>query len=89
MAAEAWLEVTKDSAAGLASVWRSVASELPQGWELGGVTYQGPDHDGPWVAFLYEVESAEVRGPEGLGSDPEAALTDLSLKLPELRDPAD
>jgi hypothetical protein len=65
----------------LKDLWLAVAAELPQGWELGGVTYHGPDHDGPWVAFLFWVERMETGGPEGIGLTAEQALENLRTEL--------
>lgn len=71
------MEVEDGRFGALEALWVSTSLELPRGWELGGITYHGPQHQGPWVAFLYHVASAEVLGPEGIGPTPEVALTDL------------
>jgi len=50
---------------------------LPGGFELLGVTYHGPDHPGPWIAFAERKVAEDSEMCEGIGSSPDEALTSL------------
>lgn len=73
--------MASESQTDLASVWRAVAASVPQPWELGGVTYHGPDHPGPWIAFVFDAADGTAGGPEGMGSTAVEALRNLAAKL--------
>jgi hypothetical protein len=65
----------------LEQVWREVAAAIPEPWELGGVTYHGPSHPGPWIAFVFNRAQGATGGPEGVGSTAVAALRDLRARI--------
>jgi hypothetical protein len=65
----------------LEAAWRRTAELVPEGWELAGVTYHGPAHSGPWIAFLYSLSHRDARGPEGVGPTAIAALESLREAL--------
>jgi hypothetical protein len=62
----------------LAAAWRDAQTHLPDGIELGGVVYHGPERvpGTEWVAFACDATGGTV-GPEGAASDPMEALDDL------------
>lgn len=60
--------------------WRATAA-VPAGWELGGVTFHGPGHPGPWIAFLFQPAKGKTGGPEGSGTNAVEALEDLRKAL--------
>lgn len=64
----------------LAAAWAQATTQLSEGWEIGGIAYHGPDHPGPWVAFLLSDEGL-VAGPEGSGATPFEALAALILAI--------
>jgi hypothetical protein len=66
----------------LLSAWRDAERQLPNGIELGGVVYHGPDRmpGTEWIAFALNSEG-QVIGPEGAGADPVAALAALTQAM--------
>jgi hypothetical protein len=66
----------------LARAWRDAERHLPNGIELGGVVYHGPDRvpGTEWIAFALNAEG-EAIGPEGAGAEPVAALAALTQAL--------
>lgn len=63
----------------LRTAWELAGRVVPAPWQLGGVTYHGPQHPGPWIAFLVDAHG-NVGGPEGEGVTAEDALEDLARK---------
>jgi hypothetical protein len=63
--------------AGLEALWRSTQDALPGGFELLGVTYHGPDHPGPWIAFAERQLPGDTETCEGVGESPDEALASL------------
>ena len=64
----------------LESTWTRVSQALAPRWQVGGVTYHGPEASHRWVAFLVD-DSGFPGGPEGRGTSAIAALDDLLAKV--------
>jgi hypothetical protein len=45
----------------------ALSAEIPEPYELAGVTYHGPEAHQEWVAFLVNNEEGRAGGPGGLG----------------------
>jgi hypothetical protein len=62
----------------LLKAWRDTELSLPDGIELTGVVYDGPERipGTEWIAFACDLDGKPV-GPEGVGSDPVSALRRL------------
>ena len=61
----------------LEDLWRVTLDTLPTGFELRGVVYHGPDHDGPWIAFAEHTGGDGSETCEGIGQSPGEALASL------------
>lgn len=66
----------------LAHAFAELSRQVPEPWELTGVTYHGRDRG--WVAFVYNNATYEF-GPEGVGGTAFEALADLRPQLSELQ----
>lgn len=73
----------------LRAAWATVASEVPEPFELSGVTFHGSEDPPRWVAFVYSEDLRQF-AEEGVGSSPIDALLDLrdALRLARDRGPA-
>ena len=61
----------------LEALWQSTLDSLPGDFELMGVTYHGPDHPGPWIAFAERQLPGDTEACEGIGQSPDEALASL------------
>lgn len=68
----------------LREAFMALASQVPEPYELAGVTYHGPEAGCEWIAFLLDKAAGTTGGPEGCGATPLAALADLHSHLSEL-----
>jgi hypothetical protein len=69
----------------LREAFMALSAEIPEPYELAGVTYHGPEAHQEWVAFLVNNEEGRAGGPEGWGDTPFAALSNLRSRLEGLR----
>lgn len=69
----------------LSSTWAAVAQEVPEPFQLTGVTFHGSESPPRWVAFIYS-EGLRQFADEGDGSTPIEALLDLRDALRRRRD---
>jgi hypothetical protein len=66
---------------GIEKAWRRLEASLPSKMHLMGVTYQGPEAQGRWVAFAQRGEADETGNAEiceGSGATPSEALAALA-----------
>ena len=61
----------------LRNAFLALSSEMPEPFELVGVTYHGPEGHRDWVAFLRSDDDERPMGCEGWGDTPFGALQDL------------
>jgi hypothetical protein len=66
----------------LRAAFQAAASEMPDGLELIGVTFHGPEGHREWVAFAGENGDPSA-GCEGWGDTPFEALIDLLRHIRE------
>jgi hypothetical protein len=60
----------------LRAAFEAAAVQMPDGFELAGVTFHGPSGHREWVAFA-QRDGEPSAGCEGWGNTPFEALTDL------------
>lgn len=66
----------------LRAAFQTTASQMPDGLELIGVTFHGPEGQREWVAFAGEDGDPSV-GCEGWGDTPLEALIELQRHIRE------
>ena len=67
----------------LREAFLALAAEVPEPYELVGVTFHGPAAQDEWVAFLSSNNPEKPMGCEGWGATPIEALNDLRRHIRE------
>ena len=67
----------------LREAFLALAAEVPEPYELAGVTFHGPEGHREWVAFLSSNDVEKPMGCEGWGATPIEALNDLRRHMRE------
>jgi hypothetical protein len=67
----------------LRQAFQALSAQVPEPYELAGVTFHGPEAHREWVAFLYSRDEEKPMGCEGWGATPIEALDDLRRHMRE------